>query len=202
MSSPIGLPKALLVRGVNHVLEREPWAMQELQKHNKKIVHLILPLGETWLQINASGHIELLMGVMDRADLSLEISNESLMRLGETTGSMQERAVKAVKIAGDAELAQLISKLAGQLRWEYEEDLARVIGDAPAHLIVSQAKRFHELSQKAILDLQHNAIEYLIEEKKVLVHQRDFLSHKMKVQKLREAVERLEKRIAHLQKVD
>jgi ubiquinone biosynthesis protein UbiJ len=201
MNPNFDLPKALLVRGINHVLQREEWALRDLKKHDGKIIRLVLPVSETWIQINASGHIDLLGTEVESAHLTLEVSNESLTRISEASGSFQERVVKAVKIAGDAELAQLIAKLAGQLRWEYEEDLAQVIGDAPAHFIVSQAKRFHELTQKAILDLQQNVIEYLSEEKKVLVHQREFLSHKIALQDLRDAVERLEKRIGHLQKI-
>ena len=43
-------------------------------------------------------------------------------------------------------------------------------------------------------------IEYLSEEKKVLVNQRDFQRHKNGLQEIRDGVERLEKRIALLQK--
>ena len=200
MNPNFDMPKTLLVRGINHVLKREEWALRELKRHEGKAIRLVLPVSETWIQINASGQIDLASTDVKNAHLTLEISNESLMRVGESTGSMQERVVKAVNIAGDAELAQLIAKLAGQLRWEYEEDLAQVIGDAPAHFIVSQAKRFHQLTQKAILDLQQNMIEYLSEEKKVLLNQRDFRLHKIDLQELRDGVERLEKRIGLLQK--
>jgi len=200
MNPNFDLPKTLLLRGINHVLQREKWALRELKQHQGKVIRLVLPMSETWIQISSIGEIDLVRTEIGNAHLTLEISNESLMRVGESTGSMQERVVKAVNIAGDAELAQLIAKLAKQLRWEYEEDLAQIVGDASAHFVVSQAKRFHELTQKAILDLQQNVIEYLSEEKKVLVHQREFLSHKIALQDLRDAVERLEKRIGYLQK--
>ena len=200
MNPKFDLPKTLLVSGINHLLQREKWALHDLQRHDGKVVRLVLPIGDTWIQIKANGQIALLESDIQSANLTLEISSESLAGISTARGSIQERAVKAVKIAGDAELAQLIAKLAGQLRWEYEEDLAQIIGDAPAHFIVAQAKRFHDLTQKAILDLQQNMIEYLSEEKKILLHQRDFHSHKMELQELRDAVERLDKRIAHLYK--
>jgi len=169
MNPNFDLPKTLLLRGINHVLQREKWALRELKQHQGKVIRLVLPMSETWIQISSIGEIDLVRTEIGNAHLTLEISNESLMRVGESTGSMQERVVKAVNIAGDAELAQLIAKLAKQLRWEYEEDLAQIVGDASAHFVVSQAKRFHELTQKAILDLQQNMSEYLSEEKKVLV---------------------------------
>ena len=133
MNPNFDLPKTLLVRGINHVLRREEWALRELKQHQGKVIRLVLPVSETWIQISAIGEIDLTRAEIESANLTLEISNESLMRVGESTGSIQERVVKAVNIAGDAELAQLIAKLARQLRWEYEEDLAEIIGDAPAH---------------------------------------------------------------------
>jgi len=166
MNPNFDFPKTLLLRGINHVLQREKWALRELKQHQGKVIRLVLPMSETWIQISAIGEIDLAQTEIENSHLTLEISNESLMRVGESTGSMQERVVKAVNIAGDAELAQLIAKLAKQLRWEYEEDLAQIVGDASAHFVVSQAKRFHELTQKAILDLQQNMSEYLSEEKK------------------------------------
>ena len=200
MNPNLDLPKKLLVRGINYILRREELALRELKQHEGKVIRLVLPVSETWVQISAIGEIDLVRTKIENVHLTLEISDESLMRAGESTGSIQERVVRAVNIAGDAELAQLIAKLARQLRWEYEEDLAEIIGDAPAHFVVSQAKRFHELTQKAILDLQQNMIEYLSEEKKVLVNQRDFQRHKNGLQEIRDGVERLEKRIALLQK--
>jgi ubiquinone biosynthesis protein UbiJ len=200
MNPTFDLSKTILVRGINHVLQREKWALRDLEKHSGKVIRLILSLGDTWIQINANGQIELSDANITDANLTLEISGESLASMSAARGNIQERAVKAVKIAGDAELAQLIAKFAGQLRWEYEEDLAQIIGDAPAHFVVTQARRFHDLTQKAVMDLQQNMIEYLSEEKKLLLIQRDFLSHKMELQELRDAVERLEKRITYLHK--
>jgi ubiquinone biosynthesis protein UbiJ len=108
---------------------------------------------------------------------------------------LKEQAFKAVKITGDADLAQLIGRLAGQLRWEYEEDLAQFIGDAPAHFAVRQGKKMISATRLAASDLLDNVVEYVSEERKVLLNQRDFLTHKSKLNDVREAVDRLEKRI-------
>jgi ubiquinone biosynthesis accessory factor UbiJ len=96
-------------------------------------------------------------------------------------------------------LAQLLGRLAGQLRWEYEEDLSKIIGDAPAHFAVAQAKKIASAGKSAGLDLIENTVEYLSEEKKVLLNQRDFAIHKNQLMELRDSVERLDKRIALLQ---
>ena len=198
-SSSHRIAAAAACRGINHVLGSEPWACAELSKHASKTILLQLPFGQLGFCIGNTGRLEALKEI-ENPSLALEVSASAFSDLVSSSGNLKEQAFKAVKITGDADLAQLIGRLAGQLRWEYEEDLSKIIGDAPAHFVTSQAKRFATLTQQAILDLQQNLIEYLSEEKKVLLHQRDFESHKIAIQNLRDAVERLDKRISNLQK--
>ena len=46
-----------------------------------------------------------------------------------------------VHIAGDVQFAAEINWLVEHVRWDIEEDLARVLGDAPAHAIGEAARR-------------------------------------------------------------
>ena len=46
----------------------------------------------------------------------------------------------AVRIEGDVQLAAEVNWLVDHVRWDLEEDLSRVLGDAPAH-ILGQAAR-------------------------------------------------------------
>ena len=41
----------------------------------------------------------------------------------------------AVRVEGDVQLAADVNWLVDHLRWDIEEDVARVIGDAPAHAL-------------------------------------------------------------------
>ena len=200
MNLRFDLPKTALERAINHVLKREEWALRDLSHHQGRVIELILPIGSMQWQIQDDSFIALLSEVHPHPDLVLEVDANSFSALSASQGTIKDRAMRAVKITGDAQLAQLIAKLSNQLRWEYEEDLAKMIGDAPAHFICTHAKRFAQATEKAIVDLQGNMVEYLSEEKKVLLHQRDFVSHKMEIQAVRDAVERLEKRISFLQK--
>jgi len=200
MSLRFDLPKTALVRAVNHVLKHEEWALRDLKTHQGKVIELILPIGSMQWKIQDDSYMTLLAQIHQHPDLVLELDAQGFLALSTPQGSIKDRAMRAIKITGDAQLAQLIAKLSNQLRWEYEEDLAKIIGDAPAHFICAQAKRFAQATEKALLDLQGNMVEYLSEEKKVLLHQRDFVSHKMEIQAVRDAVERLEKRISFLQK--
>jgi len=129
------------------------------------------------------------------SSLILEISAKALSELAGSAGTLREQAFKAVKITGDADLAQLLGRLAGQVRWEYEEDLARLVGDAPANFAVRQGKKFASASKSAASDLLSNIVEYVSEERKVLLNKRDFIVRKNELNELRDAVDRIEKRI-------
>jgi ubiquinone biosynthesis accessory factor UbiJ len=202
---------AAICHGINHVLAGEPWASAELAKHAGKAIALEMPFGRFAVQITNSGLLEAVRHadsteISDgeavppiRTALVLTISSQALSTLLTSSGPIRENAFKSVTIAGDADLAQLLGRLAGQLRWEYEEDLSKIIGDVPAHFAVAQGKKIASAGKAAGRDLLENAVEYLSEEKKVLLNQRDFAIHKNQLMELRDSVERLDKRIALLQ---
>jgi ubiquinone biosynthesis protein UbiJ len=202
---------AAICHGINHVLAGEPWASAELAKHAGKAIALEMPFGRFAVQITNSGLLEAIRHADNteisdgeatppiRTALVLTISSQALSNLLTSSGPIRENAFKSVTIAGDADLAQLLGRLAGQLRWEYEEDLSKIIGDAPAHFAVAQGKKIASAGKAAGRDLLENAVEYLSEEKKVLLNQRDFAIHKNQLMELRDSVERLDKRIALLQ---
>jgi ubiquinone biosynthesis protein UbiJ len=205
------ITSAAICHGINHVLASESWVMAELTKHAGKVVALEMPFGRFAVQITDDGQLKAASQhetstVADgqaapaiRTALVLTISSQALATLLTSSGSIRENAFKSVTIAGDADLAQLLGRLAGQVRWEYEEDLSRLIGDAPAHFAVAQGKKIASAGKAAGIDLLQNTVEYLSEEKKVLLNQRDFAIHKNQLMELRDSVERLDKRIVLLQ---
>jgi ubiquinone biosynthesis protein UbiJ len=46
-----------------------------------------------------------------------------------------------VRIEGDVQLAAEVNWLADNVRWDVEEDLSRIIGDAPSHMLAQAARR-------------------------------------------------------------
>ncbi|WP_114639246.1 ubiquinone biosynthesis accessory factor UbiJ [Polynucleobacter necessarius] len=185
-------------RAINHVLAAEPWAREQLAQHAHKTVLIQMPLGRLYFQIDTDGFLTAIQE-LESPSLALEITTDALGKLTASTGNLREQAFKAVKITGDADLAQLIGRLASQVRWEYEEDLARVMGDAPANFAVRQGKKFLAASRSAVGDLLDNVVEYVSEEKKVLLNKRDFVLRKSELNDLRDSVDRLEKRIQLLE---
>ena len=47
----------------------------------------------------------------------------------------------SIRIEGDVQLAAEINWLVDHVRWDVEEDLARVVGDVPAHTLAQLGRR-------------------------------------------------------------
>jgi ubiquinone biosynthesis protein UbiJ len=72
------------------------------------------------------------------ADLVLRVSESSPVELAK---SVLQGDKPAIRIEGDVQLAAEVNWLIDHVRWDPEEDLARLIGDAPAHTLAQTAKR-------------------------------------------------------------
>lgn len=105
-----------------------------------------------------------------------------------------------VVIDGDAELAQQYRELALLLRPDIEEDLSRLIGDTTAHQLSRFARLALGWGRRAADTTVRNAAEYLAHERGDLVPRAEADQFLRGVDGLREAVDRLEARIARLER--
>jgi ubiquinone biosynthesis protein UbiJ len=111
--------------------------------------------------------------------------------------------MKHVKIEGDAEFATVIAHLAEHLRWEPEEDLAKLIGDGPAWRVASIVRTVGEHVQRTGRNLLDTATEYLLDENPQLVRRAALEDFNAELAQARDALARVEKRIQRLeQKVE
>ena len=110
----------------------------------------------------------------------------------------RERAFSYVKVEGDAEFANVISLLSQNLRWEAEEDLARLVGDIAAVRIVGGARSMLGSAGSGARKLAENAAEYLVEEQPMLMRPPAVREFADQVATLRNDLERLSKRIERL----
>ncbi|HEY6641741.1 ubiquinone biosynthesis accessory factor UbiJ [Povalibacter sp.] len=106
----------------------------------------------------------------------------------------------AVHIEGDAEVAQTFSELLKHARPDLEEELSRVIGDVAAHQVGNFARSALTFGRRAADTFAQNVAEYLQEEGRDLptrVEADEFIAG---VDKLRDDVDRLEARLARLER--
>jgi ubiquinone biosynthesis protein UbiJ len=150
---------------------------------------------EVSLMIDENSRFSLIQNPIAEPNVKLTIGSDVFSAF---VAGGQDAAAQHVKVSGDVDLAHAMSKLAGQLRWEFEEDLSKLVGDAMAHRIVQAAKKANTYGQAAVKDVGGSIFEYLVHEKPTLV-QRDELTHyKNNLRQLRDDVERIEKRIERL----
>lgn len=101
-----------------------------------------------------------------------------------------------IKIDGDIELAQNFSSLMKELDIDFEDEIARYIGGAPAYQLGRIFKRGRSFLQDTGERLQGNVGEFLREESDQLVPPEDVNQFMNDVDDLRAGVDAVERRIA------
>jgi ubiquinone biosynthesis protein UbiJ len=122
---------------INHVLDQEPQATARLARHKgKRIAFDWGGLHVNWL-ISPAG---LLMGLSandDKApDLRIDLQDAAF---SDVAKAVMQGTQPEIKMHGDVMLAAELGWLREHVRWDIEDDLARVIGDVPAMRISNMA---------------------------------------------------------------
>jgi ubiquinone biosynthesis protein UbiJ len=182
------------IAAINHLLAREAWATDRLRPFAGRRVRLRLPpLPDLALAIAETGLLERASGDA-AADLTITLKPGALPALL----ARDDRLMREADIAGDTELGAALQAVFRNLRWDVEEDLSRVVGDAAAHRAVSAGRSIAAWQKDAARRLGDNVAEFLKEESGQLPRPADVAAFSREVAETRDAVERLEKRIARL----
>jgi ubiquinone biosynthesis accessory factor UbiJ len=188
---------ATLENLLNRGLPRSPRARQLCQE-----------LAGTSLGVEARGMLRILVrssgdvlqltnDASSRADAELSGALLSLLQLaGPSPEAVLQRG--AVEIRGDADVARKYRELAQLLKPDLEEELSLAIGDVPAHQLGRLARGVIRWSRHAATTAVRNIAEYLAHERADLVPRAEADQFTSGVDRLREDVDRLEARIAHL----
>ena len=126
---------------VNHVLASEPIAMQRLRAHAGRCMQLhfdgwpamLPPLPAAAFRVTPAGLLEWCGAELPaHADLrvSVDASNPAQALAQALTGERPK-----VDVSGDAAFAADLNWLFDNLRWDVQDDLARIVGQAPAREI-------------------------------------------------------------------
>ena len=126
-----------LVLFLNHVLMQEKEAQDRLARKKNSVLHIRWGLFALDLLITPAG-------LLDKAepsakpDLLIAVAVDSPMVVLQSVIAGKS---PPVKIEGDVQLAAELGWLAENVKWDFEEDLSRVLGDIPAHAIADASKR-------------------------------------------------------------
>jgi ubiquinone biosynthesis protein UbiJ len=125
---------------INHVLSQEPQAQERLRRQQGKTARLVWGRFDIALMATPAGLLERPLGAVGRAghasDLTVTLTQTRLPDVLQTVIKGDKPAVNIVNIEGDVQLAAEVAWLVDNLRWDLEDDLARLVGDVPAATLV------------------------------------------------------------------
>ncbi len=185
---------------LNRNLPRSPRARELCQALKDKRVR-VEARGLGWVLVaEALGDsLRLTKEAPDSRAPDAEISG-SLMNLAALAGPNPEEVVQRgdVSIRGDAEVAQKYRELAMLLKPDVEEELARLIGDTPAHQALRFVRMATGFGRRAARTSVRNVAEYLAHERGDLVPRAEAEDFYRGVERLREDLDRLDARTRSL----
>lgn len=136
-----------LVLFLNHVLMQEPAAQDRLKRQKGKAVRIQWGDFHLTLAPTAAGLLER-CAPDAKPELSVTLTQTSPLALAQSVLAGQK---PGVDIQGDVQLAAEVAWLVDNVRWDVEEDLSRVVGDATAHTIARFARSASQ-AVKAFVD--------------------------------------------------
>jgi ubiquinone biosynthesis protein UbiJ len=184
-----------LAAALNRLLDAEPWARERLVPFAGEVLELRAPpLPALRFTVSADGR---LAPAAAGTIASLVISAGP----GALAAALQgeEQLLRAVEVAGNARLASEVMFLFRHLRWDAEEAAAKVVGDVAAHRLAELTRGVVFWHADAARRITESLVEYTTEETRVLVKRGELDEVAACHARLRDGLERLEKRIERLQ---
>jgi ubiquinone biosynthesis accessory factor UbiJ len=178
---------------INHLLRGAGWARDELKAFAGWTARFEIAPFAISLSVLESG--EVAPAAVDAVPATtIRLTPGLLLRFS----ARDESAWREVEISGDAEFASAIHRLARNLRWDVEEDLARAFGDVAGHRMAETGRTFRRWGEQAIENTGRSFAEYWTEEQPLIAAARDLEAFNRAVDRLRDDVARIEQRVAKL----
>ena len=177
---------------INHALLGAPWALEALKGHAGKTAQF--DLGPFSVQLTVSETGEVRPASADAIpDARFNLSPALLLR------ALQDReALKEAEASGDSAFATAIAYVGKHLAWDVEEDLSKIFGDILAHRMVGAASDLNTWRQQTLDNFLKALKEYWTEERALLAKRAQAEEFVRQVDRLRDDVERLEKRLERI----
>jgi ubiquinone biosynthesis protein UbiJ len=183
---------------LNHLLESETWARERLAPFAGEALELRAPpLPALRFVIAADGRLS-------AAGAAPEMEAGSPLVIALRPGALaaaakgEEYLLRAIQVEGNAGLASEVMFLFRHLRWDVEEELANVLGDAAAHRVAAMVRGALAWHADAAQRIAEAMVEYATEERPLLVQRGELKESAALLARLRDGLERLEKRIDRL----
>ena len=178
---------------LNHVLRQQVWARDRLRAHAGRVVRMVVvsPLG----RLSADSRITLdgiLETTANEAPSVTLVLTPSVNAVFDTLRGGPQALAGHLKVEGDAMVAAAVAEIAQHLRWEVEEDLSQVVGDALAHRAGQTVRDLSVRSSEVRERVSSGLRQFLVEDGRQLIES----SH---MRGLAQAVKELDLRLSQLE---
>ncbi len=147
---------------LNHLLAGADWARVRLAPFAGRTLRLAVAPLDLALVVDAEGYVTA-TGATD-FDVTITLPAATPLRLLKG----MDAAIGDARIEGSVDFANTLGFVLRNLRWDYEEDLSKVVGDIAAHRISTQLGGLFRWQQKAERNLAENLAEYFTEEQPLI----------------------------------
>jgi ubiquinone biosynthesis accessory factor UbiJ len=187
---------SLAATAVSRVLGAEPWALAQLAPHaGKQLAVQLDPFTLTFV-ISPQGNL-----AAAGADAPGEITapNVKVTLTPQALLAQPAQRLSHIRIEGDAGLAHALGDVAANMRLDVEHELAKVVGDIAAHRIATGlAAAFAALKEHGSRALAF-AVQRAAHDDPIITPREPFTAFTQELRVLRDQLERLAKRIEHLE---
>jgi len=202
VSEGIQIPDAVLAvveQALNRYIELDPEGAAGFAALEGRIIGIELKgFGTRVTIIPSAQRLQLFGGYDASPDCLIRGTPLGLARMGMTERKETQVIKGEVEIEGDTTLAQAFNRALAGLDVDWEEQLARVIGDPFAHQVGTRVRAAARWGQKTSESLTADLQEYLQEEARLLPTRYEIEAFLAQVDILRDDVERAEAHVERL----
>jgi ubiquinone biosynthesis protein UbiJ len=178
---------------LNHLLAREDWARQRLMPYSGQAATIEGGPVKLTMTVDESGGFRP-SGAEEAVTVTISLPADTPFKMLVDPAGI----FGAARLSGAANFAETLAFVFRNLRWDYEADLAGIIGDIPAHRVSRLLGEGAAWQRSAARKLGLNAAEFATEESGLVTSARDLTQFGQDVDQLRDDAARLEKRISRL----
>ena len=196
------LAYAGLEEALNRYLDLDTDTGRQMEKlHGRVIAFEILGLARNIYLVPGPGRVQILEVYEGAPDCCISGTPLALAKMSDGYTSSNQLFSGEVEITGDTELAHQLSKILGTMDIDWEEQLSHFTGDLIAHRVGSLFRSVRDWGTNSSATVGLDIQEYLQEELRLLPGRPEIENFLGSVDILRDDVERLQARIARLQKL-
>lgn len=190
-----------LEQAFNAVIGLDPDVRGRLTKLHGKVIRIELSGTPVNLFVapGQDGRLQLMGRFEGEPDATLTGSPLDLVRASDKEEGVAQLFAGRVRFGGDTGVAEQFSQAIAGLDIDWEEQLAQLIGDIPAHEFGRNARKVRAEAHRLGESGRETLSDYLTEESKLLPHRFEIEAFMNDVDALRDDLERLDARIALLE---